>query len=205
MTHRMHVRLLVSLIAAASVGLSAGHAFGQTPALGAVARKEQERRKTTSPPKKILTNADLPKVSAPAATPSAAQAPASGTDPASGAAPHAPEGNEPVRPEGNEPAKPEGDKTEKGEAYWRGRIGAARQQLQSDEVLLAALQARVNALAGAFAARDDPSQRAQIGDDRRKAIAELERVQAEIVQLKQQIEDIEEEARRAGVPPGWLR
>jgi hypothetical protein len=30
-------------------------------------------------------------------------------------------------------------------------------------------------------------------------------VKAEIVNANKQIEDIEEEARRAGVPPGWLR
>jgi hypothetical protein len=34
---------------------------------------------------------------------------------------------------------------------------------------------------------------------------ELERVKADIVGLKQAIADIEQEARVAGVPPGWLR
>ena len=34
---------------------------------------------------------------------------------------------------------------------------------------------------------------------------ERARVKAEIVNAKKQIEDIEEEARKAGVPPGWLR
>jgi hypothetical protein len=33
----------------------------------------------------------------------------------------------------------------------------------------------------------------------------MERVQAEIVQYRKQIADIEEEARKAGIPPGWLR
>src|SRR5450756_2400479 len=42
-------------------------------------------------------------------------------------------------------------------------------------------------------------------DDRQKALAELERVKTEIEKLTKQIADIEEEARRAGVPPGWLR
>jgi hypothetical protein len=68
-----------------------------------------------------------------------------------------------------------------------------------------AFQSRVNALTTDFVNRDDPYQRAQIAVDRQKALAELERVKTEIVRLKQQIADIEEEARQAGVPPGWLR
>ena len=72
-------------------------------------------------------------------------------------------------------------------------------------MLLEALQARVNGLTSDFTARDDPYQRARIGEDRQKAIGEMERLRREIEGLKKKIEDIEEEARKAGVPPGWLR
>jgi polyhydroxyalkanoate synthesis regulator phasin len=44
-----------------------------------------------------------------------------------------------------------------------------------------------------------------IGSDRQKALAEMERVRQEIDTLKKEIADLEEEARQAGVPPGWLR
>ena len=37
------------------------------------------------------------------------------------------------------------------------------------------------------------------------AIAEQERVKAEIEAQKKAIADLEEEARKAGVPPGWIR
>ena len=40
---------------------------------------------------------------------------------------------------------------------------------------------------------------------RTEALAELERTQAEAVRLEQEIRGIQEEARRFGVPPGWLR
>ena len=73
------------------------------------------------------------------------------------------------------------------------------------EVFLEALQSRVNALSTDFVNRDDPFQRAKIAEDRQKALSEMERVKGEIDQLKKQIDDIEEEARKAGVPPGWLR
>ena len=38
-----------------------------------------------------------------------------------------------------------------------------------------------------------------------EALEELDRTNAEIQQLDQDILDIQEEARRARVPPGWLR
>lgn len=186
MRSSIHIRT-VAAVSLTCVTLAAAPAFAQTPSLGSVARQEQERRKTTSPPKKVLTNADLPNV----VSPGVPQAPPSETPQAESPAP-------PVDP----PAAPE---PEKDEAYWRARIGEPRETLRRDEILLVALQSRVNALAADFVGRDDPYQRARIGDDRLKALAELDRVQSEIAQLKQQIEDIEEEARRAGVPPGWLR
>ena len=68
-----------------------------------------------------------------------------------------------------------------------------------------ALQTRINSLSTDFVNRDDPFQRAKIGEDRDKAIAELARVKGDIDRAKKQIEEIEEEARKAGVPPGWLR
>ena len=47
--------------------------------------------------------------------------------------------------------------------------------------------------------------RAKIGDDRQKALAELQRVTTEIEQAKKEIADIEEDARKANIPPGWIR
>ncbi len=166
---------------------SAALAAQQTSTLGDVARKEEERRKKVSTPAKVYTNKDLPKsaVSPPSTT--APGAPVAGKKPA-------------------ETQKPEESKDEeKGEAWWRQRITAARTELQRNEMAAEAFQSRVNALTTDFAARDDPYQRAQISIDRQKTLNELERVKAEIIRLKQAVADIEEEARVAGVPPGWLR
>ena len=52
---------------------------------------------------------------------------------------------------------------------------------------------------------DDPARRRVVERQRSEALAELERTQAEAERLQQQIRDMQEEARRAGVPPGWLR
>ena len=173
-------RRFVSVFLLAILGLAVP-AVAQTPSLAEIAKKEQERRKGLKTPPKVIK--DLPKSTAPAQP---AGAPAETAAPAAAA--------------DQKPAEPEKDET-----WWRTRIGQVREALRRDEVFLEALQSRVNALSTDFVNRDDPFQRAKIAEDRQKALSEMERVKGEIDQLKKQIDDIEEEARKAGVPPGWLR
>ncbi len=178
----------VAVVAAGTLWLTAVVGSAQSPPLAEVARKEQERRKTTPPATRVLTNKDLPRITSPAVAPPAGEKGATAASP--GAA---------------DPAKTDKDKIEKDEAWWRARIGTARDNLRRDEVLLDALQARVNGLTSEFVGRDDPHQRARLGEDRRKAIVELDRVRLEVDGLRKMIEEIEEDARKASVPPGWLR
>ena len=84
-------------------------------------------------------------------------------------------------------------------------MNGAREALRRSEMFRDALQSRINALTTDFTARDDPYQRALIADDRQKALAELAQVGKDIESGKKGITDIEEEARRASVPPGWIR
>jgi len=172
--------------------------------LGDVARKEEARRKTVKATGKVYTNDTLRKEpeSAPPSTPApppssapAAAKPASSGSPGQ-AQSHAGEA---------QPTAPQPEQKKKDEAYWRGRITEARQNLARSQVFHDALQSRINALTTDFVARDDPAQRRVIEADRLKALAELDRVTKEIAQSKKAIADIEEEARRAAVPPGWLR
>jgi len=183
------VSALLTVLWLASVTVAAQ----QSPKLGDIAKKEEERRKAIKTPAKVYTNKDLPKSAIVPPQPStspATPAPAAEQKPAEG-----------QKPEESKEEK----KEEKDETWWRRRMTAAREELQRNELAAEAFQSRVNALATDFVNRDDPYQRAQIAIDRQKALGELERVKADIVRLKQVIADIEEEARKAGVPPGWLR
>lgn len=159
--------------------------------LAAIARAEAARRQSIDGPVRTYTNADLKKdFTTPAPRPEVPQVP---PVPAVGA----------DQPDAiPAPAPPA---AERDQAYWSARISAARAALQRSETLAAALQSRINALTTDFVARDDPAQRAVIEQDRLKALAELERLKREIADQTQAIADIQEEARRAGVPPGWLR
>jgi hypothetical protein len=180
-------------IASAAVLLvlwQAGSFAQSQPSLAEIARREAERRKAVARPARVYTNADVGR--APLTTGSVV-APVPGGDAA--------------RTESAAPAAAQRQPQElpKNEAYWRSRITEVRERLDRNQLFLEALQSRVNALTNDFAARDDPAQRDLIGADRIKALAEMERVKTENSQLARSITDIEEEARRAGVPPGWLR
>ena len=67
------------------------------------------------------------------------------------------------------------------------------------------MQTRINALTTDFVNRDDPAQRSVIEQNRNKSIAELARLNTSVKDTQKAIDDLLEEARRAGVPPGWLR
>jgi hypothetical protein len=190
--------LLIRTLCAAALGLIAVAAAGvpaaeaQTPTLAELAKKEAERRKAQKPAGKTYTNKDLPE--------SAKKDPAQAAPAPAAPAPQAPT----AAPAGPEAAAPSaGD--QKDEKYWRDRIALAREELRRNEAFAEALQSRINGLNRDFINRDNPVQRSRIGDDRERALAEQVRVKTEIENGRKKIEDIEEEARRAGVPAGWLR
>jgi len=166
--------------------------------LGDVARKEEERRKTVSPAGKVYTNKDLPSV--PPATTT--------TVPAEPAKPDARTDTPKDQPKdtpGTQDKDAKDKPAVKDQAYWAERKKALQTQLERDQTLSDALQSRINALTTDFVNRADPAQRAIIERDRQKALAELATLKKQIDDDKKALGGLEEEARRAGVPPGWLR
>jgi hypothetical protein len=191
-------------IGALAAALVAGSGAASAQSLADIAAREQARRKAVKSDAKVYKNEDLgpnseapPQAAAPAPAPASQIAGPGGTDTTAAS------GAETAPPTGDAQAAA-GDSAQ-AEQQWRARIQSARSELQRNELFLEALQSRINALTTDFVNRDDPAQRAVIANDRQRALAEMERVKATIESLRKQIADIEEEARRAGVPPGWLR
>ena len=178
---------MVRIITAALLLIGTAHvAAGQS--LGDVAKKEEARRKTIKSTGKVYTNAKLKPAPHPAAL-----APASQPAPASTA---------PTEPE---PAPADAADARADESTWRKRITDAREALQRSQTFAEALQNQLNSLATDFVNRDDPAQRNQIAQKRDSVTAELERVKKDIAAHTKAISAIQEEARRAGVPAGWVR
>jgi hypothetical protein len=181
------VHLLVITLLAAMAAPAAGQS------LAAVARKEEARRKQLKQASRVITNKDLRQVEGapmPPPAPAAVEAPA----PAAGEA--AKPADAPVDEE---------QQRKNDEQAWRAKMADARLALERGQMYADALQSKINALWTDFTARDDPAQRAQLELERKRAIAEQDRVKGEIEAQKKAIADLEEEARRAGIPPGWLR
>jgi hypothetical protein len=188
------MKRVIAISAVVVLGLAA-LASAQTTAkpLADVAKAEEARRKSVRRPAKVYTNgslsADISKGVTP--PPTTAAPAASGNASAGNGTPSAPAA-----------ATPAGVKDQ---AYWADRMKAARATMDRQQIFADSLQSRINALLTDFVNRDDPVQKAKIEADRKTALAELERVKKELDDQAKAIKAIEDEARRAGVPVGWLR
>jgi len=169
--------------------LAAGSLSAQS--LGTVAKETEAKRKTVKPSGKVYTNDSLKSDPRDASTPAATPAPATPSQPDVSA---------------DDKAKQDASgKQVKDEAYWRDRIKAERDALARAETFAAALQSQINGLYAEFTACQAPPQCNEVSAKRQKSIAELDRVKKEVAQHTKGIADIQEEARRAGVPAGWVR
>src|SRR5262245_55881812 len=188
-----HAAVVQVCATAAAFAAFAGSIRAQS--LADVARKEGERRRAVSQPGRVYTNQDLhpaPSTVLPpaAAEPKTDQKTASEKDATS---------------PGAKAAAGAANERAKDRAYWSDRLKAVQEQLARDQTYAAALQSRINALMADFVNRDDPAQKGVIERDRLRAIAELDRLRQAIPNDKKAIDSLLDEARRAGVPPGWLR
>jgi hypothetical protein len=190
------MRLLIPAALFSILTLAGGVATVRAQSLADVAQKEEERRKTVKPAGKVITNKDLVDVPPP---PAAVTPP----DDAKAAEAKAAEAAKTAKPA--EPGAEDSKAPVKDQAYWSGRMKELRSKLELDEISAEAFQARINSLNADFVNRDDPAQRGVISQNRQKAVAALEGLTKSIADGKKAIADFEEEARRAGVPPGWLR
>lgn len=176
--------------------------------LADVARQEEERRKAIKKPSKVYTTGDL-RGDSRGSTPTTVSAPAAPTKestPSSSTPSPGTNGSGSATAQPNDkPATESSSQGAKDQAFWKGRITEAREQLERTKTLADAMQSRINALNTDFVNTDDPAKRSGVERDRQKARAELERLQKEMKEGTKAIADIEEEARRANVPPGWLR
>jgi hypothetical protein len=173
--------------------LTAAVASAQSP-LADVARQEEARRKAVAGAGKVYTNEVLQPEpppspgSVPAATPAPAAPATPGAKPADPAAPGAAAGG-----------------AAKTEAEWKKRIADERDALSRAQTFAEAIQTRINVLSADFVNVDDPAKREVVAADRTKALAELDRLKQEIQTRQKAIIGIQDEARKAGVPAGWVR
>jgi hypothetical protein len=175
--------------------------------LADVAKKEEARRKEVKEPAKVITNKDLAAAPASSAPPPAtsAKTDTSASPDATVKDKEAADKDKDGKDAKDKDKNAAGKEPAKDQKYWGGRLKTLKDQLDRDQTYADALQSRINALTTDFVNRADPAQRAVIERDRQKAIDELNHLKDQIKDDKKALADFDEETRRAGVPPGWLR
>ena len=165
--------------------LVAGVAVSSAQSLADVARTEEVRRQKIAKPSKVYTDEDVQKYVPP--TPSAQAAAATVT---------ALDGN--GKPIGQQAAA-EGLPSD--EAGWRARLQNARDGMDRNKLLLGALEQQAR---GAARRADTPEGEGPADDNTSRA-AEIKRLKGEMDAFRATLANAEEDARKAGVPPGWVR
>jgi chromosome segregation ATPase len=183
--------LLRFAVAGLFVAFAAVVASAQDPAsddVAAAARKAREQQKTAPKPKKVVTNDDIPSKS---------------TDSDAKPATPAAEGQDSAG-QANEATKDENDP--KKEAYWHKKYTETHDKQLQAEKDLDVLQRELNTDQVQY--YSDP-QKALVEQHNRTDInektAKVDAKKKEIETLKQQLSDLDDECRKAGCDPGWVR
>lgn len=196
---------MMRTISSVAVALFVVAGLAHAQSLAAIAEAEQARRKALGRTSRVYTNDSLrsePSAPVAASKPAAEKAAPAATAPAAASAGG---GSKTAPAPTSETASKAGVDERKTEAYWKRRVTELRDALSRSEMFKVALQSRIDGLMNDFINRDDPVQRAQIESERSKAMAEHERVAKDIERTTKSLGELEDEARRSAVPPGWLR
>jgi len=185
--------LLRVALAAVLVGFGAAAASAQAtdPSdVAAAARQAREQQKAAPKPKKVVTNDDIPSKST---TPEAAAKPATTG-----------EGGQAEGQAANATTKDEDDP--KKEAYWHKKYSDIHDKLTQAEKDLSVYQRELNTDQVQY--YNDP-QKALVEQHNRTDIndktAKVDAKKKEVDSLKQQRTDLDEECRKSGCDPGWVR
>ncbi|MEW6367723.1 MAG: hypothetical protein AB1714_24085 [Acidobacteriota bacterium] len=182
---------LIPILVLAVCALTASAAVSQT--LAEVAKQEREKRKDQKgKPAKTYTNADLAKLTGGAVT--TVYADTTSDDLTAGAG-----------DESAQPAAEDEKKDDRGETYWRARAEQAREEEARAKERLELLIVKQQSLNADFLNISDLAQRDLASAELLRLSDKIEDAREEVERTTQVRTDIEEEARRAGALPGWLR
>jgi hypothetical protein len=160
--------------------------------LGEAALRESIRRQATTKSTATLTNLGREEEPPPAAAVSGLPTPPEPQPAVAGAA-----GSPAAAAKAADPAQDE--------QWWRARMNNARLAVDKDNLLIDALQSRINALQADVVNIDDPVQQGKARQNLGKALTELDSMKQKRDTDLKSIAAIQDEARRSNVPPGWIR
>jgi hypothetical protein len=211
-------RIISSVV---GIGVLAMTVAASAQTLADLAKKDTDRRRTVKHPAKVYTNDDVQDVKpilpmmendgtgTRPVDPAAAGAQAGGGNPdmpgsdsgsakGGAAAATAAKGDAAPKPAGT-PGVKAGD-----ESAWRGRLNAAKEAVSRTQLQLESMRNRAAQLTAQSAAANDQN-RGTFQKQQQDALQEYDKLRADLERNQKALADVQSEATRAGVPPGWLR
>jgi hypothetical protein len=202
---------------AVGIGVLALAVTASAQTLADIANKDSARRKSVKHPAKVITNDDVANVKPivpMTAEAEAANAAAAAANPGSSQpADHDGPSTDPVSKPTATPATaaPPADQPKPGtqvkageEAGWRARMQSARDAVSRTQLQLDSMRSRAAQMTAASATAGD-DQRAGFQQKQQAALQEYDKLRADLQRNQKALSDLEAEAAKAGVPPGWLR
>ena len=162
---------------------------GQDIDLIKMKKEEEERRKKTKKSKYNLTDEDLKKVKDEKINLTEAPEGATGTTTDTQTGKEKTEKNDPKQTE----------------HYWRARKGALEKRIKDLEGKIKDMENELARLNNEFPGKDILSERLQMEQDIKQLRKGIENHKLGLEKLKNELINLADEARQAGVPPGWLR
>jgi hypothetical protein len=166
--------------------------FAEDSDLVKLAKQEKERRAKTQA-KKTLTNQDIEEIRK--------KQPLTGIENTS-------EQTQPAEGTETQATAQQGtkEKDTNTEEYWRGRKQQADQQLKDAQEKVEQIQSEINQLQTAFYAESDGvGQRPVIKQEWDERLKALEQAKQDLQAAQAESSGLEDEARKAGALPGWVR
>jgi hypothetical protein len=103
------------------------------------------------------------------------------------------------------PAAPVPSSEELNEATWRRRVRELVEAIEQNRLLISEAEAHLALFESQAVSRDDPAQQALLRQQAREARESLSGLARKVEAGERALAALLDEARRLGVPPGWLR
>lgn len=173
----------------------------QAQSLADIAEKEKQRRDEISETPEMITNdavAGYSGGSVSTATPEPGPSEQSDTDQADQTGETSEETGD--ESDSGEPTDFEG----RPESYWRETMGAARQKVKDLEQQSTVLTLKMNDLENRFYNIDDGFDRDAVQKDIQKTYYEIDLNKENLAKAEDELQELENEARKSGALPGWI-
>ena len=174
---------------------------GQAQSLADIADQEKQRREKIEEAPELITNEKVPEFQGGSISTNSADdntAPEADSENTEGDSESAGNGE---KADPDEPVDFEG----RPESYWRDTIAEARQAVKDLENEAQALTLKMNDLQNKFYNISDGFDRDDVQKDIQKTFYEQDLNKENLAKAKDELADLEKEAKKSGAPPGWVK